>query len=159
MSVLMCLLATNLFVALQNHYYLVDVNECDYGGIFFLESRISDGEIPEEIRDFLWEHLRNEQKGYLILETLGVEGQRTTHTMSVQPDSQGVWSIYHHRFTLGRSLRKRGRRAWTRQIEIFWPVVERVRLSGEVIPVDEKVWPTEYRLRLADPKQHFEVLL
>jgi hypothetical protein len=48
-------------------------------------------------RSFVWEHWKNRQRGIVAVETLNIEGEKSTTTYFVEPAEGNLWHVRLHR--------------------------------------------------------------
>lgn len=118
--------------------------------------------IEAKIRQFLWEHWQEKNKGHLEVTFYSKEGEPSRHLLFIEPNNNNHWLVtVETKRILSRHGRKEKKQFQTTS-KSFFDIVERLELTKdglstkEIIPDQEKREPQKYALRLRNSKTQDE---
>ena len=110
--------------------------------------------LEAEIRDFLWKLWSSCRLGMLVATGFNLEGDPTTSTYFVEPDSEGRWVIHVEAISIIAALLAKGEELRRMKHEETYSDVARVELLDNnpaqqiPIPNEDSRTPEKYKLRL-----------
>lgn len=111
-----------------------------------------------EIRGFLWEHWKQRRVGRVTATFYTIEGDPTSSTFFIEPDTKGCWSIRVESVSTISALLPKGRRPRYETTKDSYDAVERIEAIGgspatsTPIPEQDARQPQTYKLRLKNTR-------
>lgn len=115
-------------------------------------------ELRTKLREFLWEHWKQKQLGFIVATFYSSHGDYTTHKFFIEPDGDGRWRVvseYEGECCVLAPIQKKKRKLERKEGTEFYDLVERIvvkkdgKATWQVLSDQDNREADMYRLRLS----------